>query len=88
MCLIPLLAGLPFYASWHEHDARLWQERFASKARQQARDAVLVLRAGQCGVIFCLSGDDFGTLFAGAQAVVGQFPQAGQFGLQLPGFLL
>jgi len=43
-CLIPLLAGLPFYTSRHEHDARLWQERFASIAGPQARDGVSVLR--------------------------------------------
>jgi hypothetical protein len=44
VCLIPLLAGLPFYTSRHEHDARWWQERFASTAGQQARDGVSVLR--------------------------------------------
>src|SRR5271154_5710520 len=44
VCLIPLLAGLPFYTSRHEHDAPLWQERFASVAGPQARDGVAVLR--------------------------------------------
>ena len=44
VCLIPLLAGLPFYTSRHEQDARWWQERFASVAGQQARDGVSVLR--------------------------------------------
>jgi hypothetical protein len=44
VCLIPLLAGLPFYTSRHEHDARWWQERFAAIAGQQARDGVSVLR--------------------------------------------
>jgi hypothetical protein len=44
VCLIPLLAGLPFYTSRHEQDARWWQERFTSMAGQQARDAVAVLR--------------------------------------------
>jgi hypothetical protein len=44
VCLIPLLAGLPFYTSRHEDDARWWQERFASVAGPQARDAVSVLR--------------------------------------------
>ena len=44
VCLIPLVAGMPFYTSRHEHDAQWWQERFASVARQQARDAVSVLR--------------------------------------------
>lgn len=42
--LIPLLAGLPFYISRHEHDARWWRERFASAAGQEAREAVSVLR--------------------------------------------
>jgi hypothetical protein len=28
VCLIPLLAGMPFYTSRHEQDARWWQERF------------------------------------------------------------
>ena len=40
VCLIPLLAGLPFYTSRHEQDARWWQERFTSIAGQQARDGV------------------------------------------------
>jgi hypothetical protein len=44
VCLIPLLAGLPFYTSRHEQDARWWQERFSSVAGQQARDGVSVLR--------------------------------------------
>jgi len=44
VCLIPLLAGLPFYTSRHEHDAPLWQERFGSVAGPQARDGVAVLR--------------------------------------------
>jgi len=44
LCLIPLLAGLPFYTSRHEQDARWWQERFALVAGQQARDGVSVLR--------------------------------------------
>ena len=44
VCLIPLLAGLPFYTSRHEQDARWWQKQFASAAGQQARDGVSVLR--------------------------------------------
>ena len=44
VCLIPLLAGLPFYTSRHEQDARWWQERFASTGGQRARDGVAVLR--------------------------------------------
>src|ERR1700733_6827509 len=44
VCLIPLLAGMPFYTSRHEHDARWWQERFASVAGSQAGAAVSVLR--------------------------------------------
>ncbi len=44
VCLIPLLAGLPFYTSRHDQDARWWQERFASIAGQEARDGVSVLR--------------------------------------------
>ena len=44
VCLIPLLAGLPFYTSRHDQDARWWRERFASIAGQEARDGVSVLR--------------------------------------------
>ena len=44
LCLIPLLARMPFYTSRHEQDARWWQERWASTAGQQARDGVSVLR--------------------------------------------
>ena len=44
VCLIPLLAGLPFYTSRHEQDARWWQQRFASLAGPQARDGLSVLR--------------------------------------------
>ena len=44
VCLVPLLAGLPFYTSRHEHDARWWQEQFAAAAGQPARDGVRVLR--------------------------------------------
>jgi hypothetical protein len=44
LCLIPLLAGLPFYTSRHEQDTRWWQERFSSIAGQQAREGVSVLR--------------------------------------------
>lgn len=44
VCLVPLLAGLSFYTSRHEHDAREWRERFASAAGQQARDGLCVLR--------------------------------------------
>jgi hypothetical protein len=44
VCLIPLLAGLPFYTSRHEQDARWWQERFAAIAGQRARDGVSALR--------------------------------------------
>jgi hypothetical protein len=43
VCLIPLLAGLPFYTSRHERDARWWQDRFAS-AGQDAHDGLSVLR--------------------------------------------
>jgi len=44
VCLVPLVAGLPFYTSRHEHDARWWQQRFASVAGPQARDGISVLR--------------------------------------------
>jgi hypothetical protein len=44
VCLIPLLAGLPFYTSRHEHDAWWWQEQFAAFAGQPARDGLRVLR--------------------------------------------
>ena len=44
LCLIPLLAGLPFYTSRHEQDTRWWQERFSSIAGQHAREGVSVLR--------------------------------------------
>jgi hypothetical protein len=44
VCLVPLLAGLPFYTSRHEHDAREWRQRFAAAAGQPARDGVCVLR--------------------------------------------
>ncbi len=43
LCLIPLLAGLPFYTSRHEQDARWWQDRFASIAGPEARAGVSVL---------------------------------------------
>jgi hypothetical protein len=44
VCLIPLLAGLPFYTSRHDQDARWWQERFAAIAGREAHDGVSVLR--------------------------------------------
>ena len=44
VCLVPLVAGLPFYTSRHEHDARWWQHRFASVAGPQAREGISVLR--------------------------------------------
>lgn len=44
VCLVPLLAGLPFYTSRHERDARWWQQRFTAVAGQPARDGVRVLR--------------------------------------------
>lgn len=44
VCLVPLLAEMPFYTSRHGQDARWWQQRFASVAGSQARDAVLLLR--------------------------------------------
>jgi hypothetical protein len=44
MCLIPLLADLPFYTSRHEQDARWWQQHFASVAGPAARDGLAVLR--------------------------------------------
>jgi hypothetical protein len=44
MCLIPLLADLPFYTSFHEQDTRVWQERFASMAGPAAQDGIAVLR--------------------------------------------
>jgi hypothetical protein len=44
VCLVPLLARLPFYTSRHEHDARWWQQRFASLAGPQARAGISVLR--------------------------------------------
>ena len=43
VCLVPLLAGLPFYTTRHEQDVRWWQERFASAAGQAARDGLSVL---------------------------------------------
>ena len=36
VCLIPLLAGLSFYTSRHEQDARWWRERFFSVAGPEA----------------------------------------------------
>jgi hypothetical protein len=44
LCLIPLLAEMPFYTSRHEDDAQRWQQRFAASAGQPARDGVSVLR--------------------------------------------
>jgi hypothetical protein len=44
VCLIPLLAGMPFYTSRHEQDAQWWQQRFAVPARPGARDGLSVLR--------------------------------------------
>ncbi len=44
VCLIPLLAGMPFYTSRHEQDARWWQERFGSVAGAEAGDGLSVLR--------------------------------------------
>jgi hypothetical protein len=44
VCLIPLLAGMPFYTSRHEQDSREWQERFEAVTGQRARDALRVLR--------------------------------------------
>jgi hypothetical protein len=44
VCLIPLLAGMPFYSSRHEQDAPWWQQRFASVAGPEARDGISVLR--------------------------------------------
>ncbi len=44
VCLIPLLADLPFYTSRHDQDARWWQQHFASVAGPAARDGLAVLR--------------------------------------------
>jgi hypothetical protein len=44
VCLIPLLAGMPFYTSRHEQDAQWWQQRFAAVAGPKARDGLSVLR--------------------------------------------
>jgi hypothetical protein len=44
VCLIPLLADVPFYTSRHEQDARWWQQHFASAAGPAARDGLTVLR--------------------------------------------
>ena len=44
VCLIPLLAELPFYTTRHEQDARWWQQRFGSAAGSAARDGVSLLR--------------------------------------------
>ncbi len=44
VCLIPLLAGMPFYTSRHEQDARWWQQRFESIAGPEAGDGLSVLR--------------------------------------------
>jgi hypothetical protein len=44
VCLIPLLADVPFYTSRHEQDARWWQRHFASVAGPAGRDGLAVLR--------------------------------------------
>ena len=44
VCLIPLLAGMPFYTSRHEQDAQWWQQRFAAPAWPAAREHLSVLR--------------------------------------------
>jgi hypothetical protein len=44
VCLVPLLADMPFYTSRHSGDTRTWRERFESAAGPEARDAVSVLR--------------------------------------------
>ena len=43
-CLVPLLAGMPFYTSRHEQDTPVWQERFARTATREAKDGVSALR--------------------------------------------
>jgi len=44
VCLVPLLAGMPFYTSRHEEDARWWQQRFGAVAGAAAVDGLGVLR--------------------------------------------
>jgi hypothetical protein len=44
LCLIPLLAGLPFYTSRHVQDAALWQKQFSGKAGPKALEGVAILR--------------------------------------------
>ena len=44
LCLVPLLADLPFYVERHQDDATLWKERFADIASADAKDAVGILR--------------------------------------------
>lgn len=44
LCLIPLLAEMPFYTSRHEEDASLWQRRFAESAGASALNGLAVLR--------------------------------------------
>lgn len=43
LCLIPLVAGVPFYTSRHVDDAQWWQRRFSADAAH-ASDALAVLR--------------------------------------------
>jgi hypothetical protein len=44
VCLIPLLAGMPFYTSRHVRDAEWWQARFQAGAGQDAIEGLAVLR--------------------------------------------
>jgi hypothetical protein len=44
ICLIPLLAGLPFYTSRHVQDAKWWQRHFSAEAGREALDGLIVLR--------------------------------------------
>ncbi|MGC1184748.1 MAG: hypothetical protein WBA31_06300 [Candidatus Dormiibacterota bacterium] len=45
LCLIPLLADIPFYTSRHIEDVAWWQDRFASAASERAREDLVYLRS-------------------------------------------
>jgi hypothetical protein len=44
VCLIPLLAGMPFYTSRHVQDAEWWQAQFLAEAGQDALEGLTVMR--------------------------------------------
>lgn len=43
-CLLPLIAGIPFYTTRHVDDSERWQQRFSALAPSQAMSAVSALR--------------------------------------------